>query len=651
MNAAPGCGMIDAPFQGYPAPSSNTTYCPNQFFDVVLPHSSRGVVRLVGYMLRRVLGWSDADGRPQEPTVTFSWSELEKNAGIGNSAIRAALDAASAARFLRCLRPGRAHAPGQVAVPARYELRWDDRGEYLTDPNAFQGFYAGNGNLTYIPNAFFDHTLKTEPLAVIRVVGAILRNTIGWQTHYGLRRQRIAMSFTELQRRTQLSRQALNEALQQAIAHQHLLRLEAGYFDPEAGRTSRAATYGLKWRDSGPAASSPPLTGEQVPLREPAPAGVSVRKADRRVTGDRSENWTGQRSENWTGGSVQNLDRERSETVTGERSEKQTGLEITDPNNTPEKQQQPSRGSPPSLAAVGVPGGEEQPAVAISLLRAQGFDPETAARLAAQHPVAQIWRQCEWLPRRRAQKNRLGLLRRAIEQDWPEPPPAGDAIAPVASPPTPSLTPAAVFATYAYAGLAGNPGPPQAVPSAADLQATVPFVGQLLAACPDEGRIAVWGRQFGSYVKQAVDRTGGAVLPRSMALALRVYGDGFYRDFQRKQESERRQTQAERRQAHQERWAGAYAAYLGECRTRLAAGYPDLWEQFRAHEQAQRAPLAGVLPETSPLRAKALASFDADREQLGRMAEFFQAEAPFPVFTFWAWDAALNPERLKGRAA
>jgi hypothetical protein len=47
-----------AAFPGFAPLQSNTTYCPNQFFDVVLPHFSRGVVRLVGYILYRAFAWS-----------------------------------------------------------------------------------------------------------------------------------------------------------------------------------------------------------------------------------------------------------------------------------------------------------------------------------------------------------------------------------------------------------------------------------------------------------------------------------------------------------------------------------------------------------------------------------------------------------------
>ena len=39
---------------GFDPPSSNVTWCPNQFFDVVLPHFPRGVVRIVGYLLWRL---------------------------------------------------------------------------------------------------------------------------------------------------------------------------------------------------------------------------------------------------------------------------------------------------------------------------------------------------------------------------------------------------------------------------------------------------------------------------------------------------------------------------------------------------------------------------------------------------------------------
>lgn len=655
MNPEPGPGMNNEAFQGYPEPTANTLYCPNQFFDVVLPHSSRGVVRLVGYMLRQILGWSDADGRPQEPTVGVSWSELERNAGISNGAISEAINEAIAGRFIRCLRPGRPHSPGQVAVPALYELCWDDSGEYLTAPNEFRGFYAGNGNLTYIPNAFFDHTLKTEPLSVIRVVGTIIRNTIGWQTHYGFRRQRVEMSYTELQRRTHLSRPALNTALQQAIAHNHVDRLEAGYFDTQAGRDSKAATYGLKWQGSAAEQPIEDLPSGDVQALDEAPPMPSVQKLNRGTEPHRSKNLTGP--------SVQKPNRERSENLTGERSKKITGLEITDTNNTSQKQQQQAEPEPSTPLAAAGSALERQTEIqrAISQLIEQGFDGPTATSLAERFPAERIVRQCGWLSQRSAERNRLGLLRRAIEQDWPEPKPlesvgkresgkAGDS-------PTPTLTPASVFSTYAYAGLAGNNAEPTAVPSPTDIEAARPFVDALLSLSPDEtgcppgGRISTWGRQFGSYVKQQVDRADRATPPRSVATALRTYGDGFQVAFRQRLESQKRQSQAQLRKSHQEQFAAAHHAYLQDRRYTLRDHHPELWERFVIHEGEQRRKIVGMMPEGSILRSRALESFDTESEQLDRVLEFFKGSVDFPVLSFWAWDSQLNPERLELQAA
>src|SRR5947207_6474308 len=91
------------PFAGFALPTSNTTYTPNQFFDVCLPHSSRGVVRLVAFMLRKTLGWCDANGLPQAEQHTVSYADLER-AGISREMIRQALTEAIEGQFIRCVR-------------------------------------------------------------------------------------------------------------------------------------------------------------------------------------------------------------------------------------------------------------------------------------------------------------------------------------------------------------------------------------------------------------------------------------------------------------------------------------------------------------------------------------------------------------------
>ncbi|MEZ6146913.1 MAG: hypothetical protein R3B91_16145 [Planctomycetaceae bacterium] len=66
---------------------------------------------------------------------------------------------------------------------------------------------------------------------------------------------------------------------------------------------------------------------------------------------------------------------------------------------------------------------KQQVAVAASLksLRETGFDEPTAQRLSAIATTDQIQQQIDWLPRRTVSQNRLGMLRKAIEENWSEP--------------------------------------------------------------------------------------------------------------------------------------------------------------------------------------------------------------------------------------
>jgi hypothetical protein len=63
-------------FPGFPDFRANVTFVPLQFFTVVLPGSSRGMVRIVGYALRRLLGWVDQHGNPTREQLRFTYREL-----------------------------------------------------------------------------------------------------------------------------------------------------------------------------------------------------------------------------------------------------------------------------------------------------------------------------------------------------------------------------------------------------------------------------------------------------------------------------------------------------------------------------------------------------------------------------------------------
>lgn len=235
-------------FAGFRHLSANFTYTPNQFFDVCLPNYSRGVIRLVAYMIRQTLGYCDPDGRTQVQRVSVSYRELEENAGIGHSAIRQAIDEAVTGNFLRCVRIGSPNLNGKRYTTAEYELRWDEGAEYIKDPKRFKGFFEGEGNRTDIPNQFFDVILPTQSLSLIKVVGSVLRFSVGFQTRQGGRRQQAALSYKDLQNYARMgSPRHLSAAIQQAIKTGYIIRTADGFFDTDNGKRSKAATYSIKW--------------------------------------------------------------------------------------------------------------------------------------------------------------------------------------------------------------------------------------------------------------------------------------------------------------------------------------------------------------------------------------------------------------------
>jgi hypothetical protein len=350
-------------FSGFASPTSNTTYTPNQFFDVCLPNYSRGVVRLVGYMIRKTLGWCDANGNPRHETVTFSYGDLEKHAGLSHGMIRLALDEATRGGFVRCVREGKASRRSESGNSAVYELAWDESGEYVKNPKVFRGFFAGDGNRTYIPNQYFDEIVPSESLATIQIVGAVIRFSIGFVNKYGHRRQRVALSYLDIQRYTKIaSPRILSKTIGHAMSKNYVERVEDGYFDPNGGTTSRSAHYALKWQASAPTT----------------------------LKSEAAEN----HSEKFSGGTL------KSEAA--DHTEKYSGIQIKQRNKTNK---------------------EQTPEAAATFLRLKeaGFDERAARAIANKHPFERVDRQIRWIDQRRVRRNRLGMLRRAIEEDWTRP--------------------------------------------------------------------------------------------------------------------------------------------------------------------------------------------------------------------------------------
>lgn len=243
-------GRQSREFRGFEHLTANYVYCPNQFFDVCLPHCSRGAVRLVAYLLRRTLGWLDENGEPVEQHISVSYQDLITHARISRRAIRQSVDEAVAAGFIERIGAPCPKSSGQGAQSGQYALRWDGEAAYVSNLEEFGGFYSGEGHRSPIPNAFFDRVVPYERLAVVKVVGTVLRHTVGYQNQFGGRRSQAPLSYSYIQKTANMRhRPTLAAALRGAVACGYICCAEPGCFDRDAGRNSRPTCYAVKWLD------------------------------------------------------------------------------------------------------------------------------------------------------------------------------------------------------------------------------------------------------------------------------------------------------------------------------------------------------------------------------------------------------------------
>ncbi|QDT45683.1 hypothetical protein Pan241w_58100 [Gimesia alba] len=358
-------------FNGFEHLTANYLFCPNQFFDVCLPHHSRGTVRLVAYLLRKTLGWLDREGNPIEQEISISYRDLINEAGISRGAIRKALDEAVTAGFIICTQQGKANGNNQAAETAQYALRWDTGNDYAKTPEKFNGFFAGEGYRTPIPNSFFDLIVRQEVLSVVKVVGTVLRHTVGYQNQFGGRRQIAPLSYSYIQKYVNLSdRSTLSAAIQYAIETGYIHCVQKGGIDPSLNKR-RASTYAIRWHE----------------------------QANREKNSSKTRPATRQRYKIQTSNS--------SETRPAKRFKNQTE-EKPQENNTNKQQDEPT------VAAV-------ENLESFQLLQQAGFDDGIARDLSQKRGLEEIKQQIEWLPHRNPDRNSLGMLRRSIEGNWLKP--------------------------------------------------------------------------------------------------------------------------------------------------------------------------------------------------------------------------------------
>ncbi|MGE3312799.1 MAG: hypothetical protein AB7O66_22750, partial [Limisphaerales bacterium] len=301
---------------------------------------------------------------------------------------------------------------------------------------------------------------------------------------------------------------------------------------------------------------------------------------------------------------------DRSEKVNGEESEKVNTERIKTDLKTQETTAPDSTTvSPPAAAVSG-----------IDLLLKAGFDVTTARCLARRRPLEVIQRQIDWLPLRRSTRNRLGLLRRAIEGDWCKPDGAPEAE---------DLQLGRIFARHYYAAYHANAGEPAAEPLAKDTEMAARFVDRLLALDRDPSKVPDWGRQFGGRMRDK-HRNDARARPH-LSAALVLYGDEFLRLLRQEASGRERAVQGRSRAEREAARMPAYLDFLRAEETRLQRSDPAGYAGFTEERRQTRQRMTGGLFLAS---ADTLARFDSETSRLLAFAEAFSDQVP----DFWGWD-------------
>ncbi|MHB1455304.1 MAG: hypothetical protein ACYC0V_00150 [Armatimonadota bacterium] len=363
-------------------------------------------------MIRQALGWCGALGNPQEGRdIAISQKIGMLAANVGREAIGPAIKELIEGRVIVCVREPLLSGPrGERA--GLYALRWDTRpmsnpeGAYVSTLDEFDGFYddGNSGCMTRVPDVYLDYTVLQEPLSVSKVIGCILRNTIGYQTGRGIRRIHVQYSQREIMERMQInSNEVISESIRSAVDEGHLVEIP-GYFDPAGGTESRAAVYAIRWEDGWGGSLS--LKEDSISLKEESlleadPANLSEKRCGNNYQTYR-KNGAATRLKN---GAV-NLSEKRCD-INKEENNKEITLK---------KQQQSS--PTPNLYS------NTEPDVDLSIVAALiafGFDKTVADSIVVAYPDDVIQAQLEYFPFRTKADNPQGMLLRAIQGNWAAP--------------------------------------------------------------------------------------------------------------------------------------------------------------------------------------------------------------------------------------
>lgn len=346
-------------FAGFEIPDASFIWCPNQFFDVCMVNCPRGVVRLVGYVLYETLKWIDKQGNPNTQPVSVPYTELMRNANISHNEIRKSLQAAVVGNFIELVEEGRVSSRNERGVATKVRLKWSTGDAYISELRQFDGFFARRGCRTQIPHSFFTWVVPRETQGVTKIVGTVLRHTVGWETQFGTRVEQAPLSRDFIRSFANIgSDQTVERSLQSAINQNYIVCVKKGSFVKK-----QASVYAPKWL----------VDAEQS------------KDSHKIVAKEHSENRSQGNHKNVVRGCSEN----RSDINKPEIILKQT-------TNT-------------EVASV------------VVLLCEFGFEEKVAQHLAESHSHEVIRQQLEWMPKRKINSNKLGFARKAIEENWCKP--------------------------------------------------------------------------------------------------------------------------------------------------------------------------------------------------------------------------------------
>jgi hypothetical protein len=149
---------------------------------------------------------------------------------------------------------------------------------------------------------------------------------------------------------------------------------------------------------------------------------------------------------------------------------------------------------------------------------------------------------------------------------------------------------------------------------------------------------AALGRAFGGFVRRNQNQEKSAI--RSLSLAVRGFGDGFFAKLEEDERKARRQAVEDARKAHQDQFTEAFNQYESSLLTTFAVEHPELVETF---EEKNRVRLARMKDMSPKFVEQMKTRLEDPAEKAKMFAEFLRDEKKVEVLDFWKWDELHNP--------